>query len=52
MVFLDTIVLSFFLLLDHMTIRLALMFGKVTVSDTNITFYDCRAVGKLNATSP
>lgn len=37
---------------DHMTIRLALMFGNVTVSDTNITFYDCRAVGKLNATSP
>ncbi|KAF4072586.1 hypothetical protein AMELA_G00264580 [Ameiurus melas] len=37
---------------DHMTIRLALMFGNVTVSDTNMTFYDCRAVGKLNATSP
>ncbi|XP_026783793.3 plexin-B3 isoform X1 [Pangasianodon hypophthalmus] len=37
---------------DHMTIRLALMFGKVTVSGTNITFYDCRAVGRLNATSP
>ncbi|GAA6088899.1 plexin-B3 [Tachysurus ichikawai] len=37
---------------DHMTIRLALMFEKVTVSDTNITFYDCRAVGRLNATSP
>ncbi|TTB56408.1 Plexin-B3 [Bagarius yarrelli] len=37
---------------DHMTTRLALMFGKVTVSDTNITFYDCRAVGRLNSTSP
>ncbi|KAF5898117.1 plexin-B3 isoform X1, partial [Clarias magur] len=37
---------------DHMTIRLALVFGKVTVSDTNITFYDCRAVGRLNSTSP
>ncbi|KAI5610501.1 plexin-B3, partial [Silurus asotus] len=37
---------------DHMSIRLALMFGNVTVSDANITFYDCRAVGRLNSTSP
>ncbi|XP_062855287.1 plexin-B3 [Trichomycterus rosablanca] len=37
---------------DHMVIRLALMFGKVAISHTNVTFYDCKAVGKLNATSP
>ncbi|XP_036435387.1 plexin-B3 [Colossoma macropomum] len=37
---------------DHMTVRLALMFGEVTISHTNITFYDCHAVGRLNATSP
>uniref|UniRef100_A0A673GS66 Plexin-B3-like n=1 Tax=Sinocyclocheilus rhinocerous TaxID=307959 RepID=A0A673GS66_9TELE len=27
-------------------------FGDVTISHTNITFYDCKAVGRLNATSP
>ncbi|KAG9270063.1 plexin-B3 [Astyanax mexicanus] len=37
---------------DHLTVRMALMFGEVTVSHTNITFYDCKAVGRLNATSP
>ncbi|KAK1801097.1 hypothetical protein P4O66_022797 [Electrophorus voltai] len=37
---------------DHMTLKVALMFGKVTISHTNITFYDCKAVGRLNATSP
>ncbi|XP_076860154.1 plexin-B3 [Brachyhypopomus gauderio] len=37
---------------DHMTLKVALMFGKVTISHTNITFFDCNAVGRLNATSP
>ncbi|XP_066499217.1 plexin-B3 [Hoplias malabaricus] len=37
---------------DHVTVRMALMFGEVTISHTNITFYDCKAVGRLNATSP
>uniref|UniRef100_A0A8C1PZD7 Plexin-B1 n=1 Tax=Cyprinus carpio TaxID=7962 RepID=A0A8C1PZD7_CYPCA len=33
---------------DH----LPLSFGDVIISHTNITFYDCKAVGRLNATSP
>ncbi|KAI1892996.1 hypothetical protein AGOR_G00139250 [Albula goreensis] len=37
---------------DHVTLRVALMFGEVIISNTNITFYDCRAAGQLNKTSP
>uniref|UniRef100_A0A673JBG0 Plexin-B1 n=1 Tax=Sinocyclocheilus rhinocerous TaxID=307959 RepID=A0A673JBG0_9TELE len=37
---------------DHVSVRMALRFGDVTISHTNITFYDCKAVGRLNATSP
>uniref|UniRef100_A0AAY4B394 Sema domain-containing protein n=1 Tax=Denticeps clupeoides TaxID=299321 RepID=A0AAY4B394_9TELE len=37
---------------DHMSLRVSLMFGSVTISHTNMTFYDCRAVGLLNRTSP
>lgn len=37
---------------DHVSVRMALKFGDVTISHTNITFYDCKAVGRLNATSP
>ncbi|XP_076133135.1 plexin-B3 [Alosa pseudoharengus] len=37
---------------DHMALRVSLMFGDVTIAHTNLTFYDCRAVGRLNATSP
>uniref|UniRef100_A0A673JFH8 Plexin-B1 n=1 Tax=Sinocyclocheilus rhinocerous TaxID=307959 RepID=A0A673JFH8_9TELE len=36
----------------HVSVRMALRFGDVTISHTNITFYDCKAVGRLNATSP
>uniref|UniRef100_A0AAY4B393 Plexin-B1 n=1 Tax=Denticeps clupeoides TaxID=299321 RepID=A0AAY4B393_9TELE len=28
---------------DHMSLRVSLMFGSVTISHTNMTFYDCRA---------
>ncbi|XP_016323790.1 plexin-B1-like [Sinocyclocheilus anshuiensis] len=37
---------------DHVSVRMALRFGDVTISHTNITFYDCKAVGRLNTTSP
>uniref|UniRef100_A0A9J7XJQ6 Plexin-B1 n=2 Tax=Cyprinus carpio TaxID=7962 RepID=A0A9J7XJQ6_CYPCA len=37
---------------DHVSVRMALKFGDVIISHTNITFYDCKAVGRLNATSP
>ncbi|KAG7472671.1 hypothetical protein MATL_G00111400 [Megalops atlanticus] len=37
---------------DHVSLRVALMFGEVIVSHTNMTFYDCRAAGQLNTTSP
>ncbi|KTG46644.1 hypothetical protein cypCar_00009527 [Cyprinus carpio] len=37
---------------DHVSVPMALRFGDVTISHTNITFYDCKAVGRLNATSP
>uniref|UniRef100_A0A8C9R2I7 Plexin-B1 n=2 Tax=Scleropages formosus TaxID=113540 RepID=A0A8C9R2I7_SCLFO len=37
---------------DHLSLRVSLMFGEVTISHTNITFYDCRAAGQLNTTSP
>ncbi|XP_051525586.1 plexin-B1-like [Myxocyprinus asiaticus] len=37
---------------DHVSVRMELKFGNVTISHTNITFYDCKAVGRLNATSP
>ncbi|TRY72826.1 hypothetical protein DNTS_009524 [Danionella cerebrum] len=37
---------------DHVSVPMALKFGEVTISHTNITFYDCKAVGRLNATSP
>uniref|UniRef100_A0A671LEW2 Plexin-B1 n=1 Tax=Sinocyclocheilus anshuiensis TaxID=1608454 RepID=A0A671LEW2_9TELE len=40
------------LLVDHVSVRMALRFGDVTISHTNITFYDCKAVGRLNTTSP
>uniref|UniRef100_A0A8C1XYT3 Plexin B3 n=1 Tax=Cyprinus carpio TaxID=7962 RepID=A0A8C1XYT3_CYPCA len=36
---------------DHVSVRMALKFGDVIISHTNITFYDCKAVGRLNATS-
>uniref|UniRef100_A0A8C1XT68 Plexin B3 n=1 Tax=Cyprinus carpio TaxID=7962 RepID=A0A8C1XT68_CYPCA len=36
----------------HVSVRMALKFGDVIISHTNITFYDCKAVGRLNATSP
>lgn len=37
---------------DHVSVRMALKFGDVTISHANITFYDCKAVGRLNTTSP
>lgn len=37
---------------DHVSVRMALKFGDVTITHTNITFYDCNAVGRLNVTSP
>ncbi|KAI7797950.1 putative plexin-B3, partial [Triplophysa rosa] len=37
---------------DHVSVQMALKFGDVTFSHTNITFYDCKAVGRLNVTSP
>uniref|UniRef100_A0A8C2KLN4 Plexin-B1 n=1 Tax=Cyprinus carpio TaxID=7962 RepID=A0A8C2KLN4_CYPCA len=33
---------------DHVSVPMALRFGDVTISHTNITFYDCKAVGRLN----
>uniref|UniRef100_A0A8C2KNK1 Plexin-B1 n=1 Tax=Cyprinus carpio TaxID=7962 RepID=A0A8C2KNK1_CYPCA len=43
---------DFCLFVDHVSVPMALRFGDVTISHTNITFYDCKAVGRLNATSP
>ncbi|XP_064156633.1 plexin-B3 [Anguilla rostrata] len=37
---------------DHVTLPVALMFGEVIISQANMTFYDCRAAGQLNKTSP
>ncbi|XP_045069099.1 plexin-B3-like [Coregonus clupeaformis] len=37
---------------DHMSLRVSVMFGDVTISSSDIIFYDCRAVGRLNTTSP
>ncbi|XP_029574130.1 plexin-B3 isoform X2 [Salmo trutta] len=37
---------------DHMSLRVSVMFRDVTISSSDITFYDCRAVGQLNTTSP
>ncbi|XP_030639856.1 plexin-B3 [Chanos chanos] len=37
---------------DHMVLRVALKFGEVTIAHVNLTFYDCKAVGRLNTTSP
>uniref|UniRef100_A0A3P9AEV1 Sema domain-containing protein n=1 Tax=Esox lucius TaxID=8010 RepID=A0A3P9AEV1_ESOLU len=37
---------------DHMSLRVSVMFRDVTISTSNITFYDCKAVGRLNSTSP
>ncbi|KAM6977720.1 plexin-B3 [Aplochiton taeniatus] len=37
---------------DHMALQLSLMFGQVTITQTTITFYECEAVSRLNATSP
>ncbi|CAL8318961.1 unnamed protein product [Merluccius merluccius] len=37
---------------DHLTLPVSLMFGHVTIASTNMTFYDCGAVGTLNTTSP
>ncbi|XP_051914630.1 plexin-B3 isoform X1 [Hippocampus zosterae] len=36
---------------DHVIVSLSLTFGHVTISTTNITFYDCGAVSRLNQTS-
>ncbi|XP_029903953.1 plexin-B1-like, partial [Myripristis murdjan] len=36
---------------DHMILRVSLMFGHVTVTQGNMTFYDCGAVGRLNQSS-
>ncbi|CAL8369800.1 unnamed protein product [Lota lota] len=37
---------------DHLTLPVSLMFGHVTIASSNMTFYDCVAVGTLNTTSP
>ncbi|KAJ8017304.1 hypothetical protein DPEC_G00016450 [Dallia pectoralis] len=37
---------------DHMSLSVSVMFGNVTVTASKMTFYDCRAVGRLNSTSP
>lgn len=37
---------------DHMALRVSLMFGEVTITHANLTFYDCGAIGRLNTTSP
>ncbi|KAJ8265089.1 hypothetical protein COCON_G00141880 [Conger conger] len=37
---------------DHVSLPVALMFGQVIISQANLTFYDCRAAGLLNKTSP
>ncbi|KAL1020531.1 hypothetical protein UPYG_G00001320 [Umbra pygmaea] len=37
---------------DHVSLRVSVMFGDVTISASNITFYDCTAVGRLNISSP
>ncbi|XP_028308317.1 plexin-B1 [Gouania willdenowi] len=36
---------------DHMTLPVSLMFGHVTITTGNITFYDCGAVSRLNQNS-
>ncbi|XP_013855430.1 plexin-B3 [Austrofundulus limnaeus] len=36
---------------DHMVLPLSLMFGHVTVTTGNMTFYDCGAVSRLNQSS-
>ncbi|XP_024000002.1 plexin-B3-like, partial [Salvelinus sp. IW2-2015] len=36
---------------DHMSLRVSVMFRDVTISSSDIIFYDCRAVGRLNTTS-
>ncbi|XP_078144168.1 plexin-B3 [Centroberyx gerrardi] len=36
---------------DHMILRVSLMFGHVTITQGNMTFYDCGAVGRLNQSS-
>nr|XP_023691614.1 plexin-B3-like [Paramormyrops kingsleyae]XP_023691615.1 plexin-B3-like [Paramormyrops kingsleyae]XP_023691616.1 plexin-B3-like [Paramormyrops kingsleyae]XP_023691617.1 plexin-B3-like [Paramormyrops kingsleyae]XP_023691618.1 plexin-B3-like [Paramormyrops kingsleyae]XP_023691619.1 plexin-B3-like [Paramormyrops kingsleyae] len=37
---------------DHVSLQVSLMFGEVTIAYTIIIFYDCRAIGALNTTSP
>ncbi|KAF7650449.1 hypothetical protein LDENG_00125900 [Lucifuga dentata] len=36
---------------DHMILPVSLMFGHVTITRGNMTFYDCAAVGRLNPSS-
>uniref|UniRef100_A0AAZ3PL09 Plexin-B1 n=1 Tax=Oncorhynchus tshawytscha TaxID=74940 RepID=A0AAZ3PL09_ONCTS len=37
---------------DHVSLRVSVMFRDVTICSSDIIFYDCRAVGRLNITSP
>ncbi|KAM4609893.1 LOW QUALITY PROTEIN: plexin-B3, partial [Polymixia lowei] len=37
---------------DHVTLRVSLVFGHVTLCHANMTFYDCGAIGRLNHSSP
>uniref|UniRef100_A0A8C7DW48 Plexin-B1 n=1 Tax=Oncorhynchus kisutch TaxID=8019 RepID=A0A8C7DW48_ONCKI len=37
---------------DHVSLRVSVMFRDVAISSSDIIFYDCRAVGRLNTTSP
>lgn len=39
------------LLADHMILPVSLVFGHVTLTTGNMTFYDCGAVSKLNQSS-
>uniref|UniRef100_A0A6Q2XSY0 Sema domain-containing protein n=1 Tax=Esox lucius TaxID=8010 RepID=A0A6Q2XSY0_ESOLU len=50
--FVHLIILWCILSTDHMSLRVSVMFRDVTISTSNITFYDCKAVGRLNSTSP
>ncbi|XP_015824262.3 plexin-B3 [Nothobranchius furzeri] len=36
---------------DHMILPMSLMFGHVTITTGNMTFYDCRAASQLNQSS-
>lgn len=39
------------LLSDHMILPVSLVFGHVTITTSNMTFYDCGAVSQLNQSS-